>query len=352
MTFGLDHYVPALKLKAGEKAALAMLAPSVKACVTPLLQVVERRDDKPLEAHVETAFKKLAPAVEGFPRVFLDPIELGPDGAEAARELFARGAALGVPFTPVTGLSRVAAMTVAAREAWGRTGLAVRVTKEEFEAGALPGELERFVEEHAIVVKESDLLVDLGPVEAMIAEGIVELARLMLESLPQLARWRTLTVLASAFPRSMGIVETESHALVERAEWTAWRETLRHAARRAPTFGDWGIQHPDGVEGFDPVKMQASASIRYATETHWLLVKGRGTKRHPPSTQMRGLAGKLTAGPLAKCFAGAEHCAACRRIVDAAKGAPKLGSPTKWRELGTAHHLTTTVRAIQRLHGP
>ena len=39
----------------------------------------------------------------------------------------------------------------------------------------------------------------------------------------------------------------------------------------SPTFSDCAIQHPVGVEGFNPRTMQVSASVRYALPDQWLL---------------------------------------------------------------------------------
>jgi hypothetical protein len=104
----------------------------------------------------------------------------------------------------------------------------------------------------------------------------------LLNEVPDQVRWRTLTISASAFPASMSGVNRNSFSLVERNEWKAWRDML-HANRRRlsrlPTYSDCGIQHPAGVEGFDPRTMQASASVRYAIPEDWLLIKGEGTAR-------------------------------------------------------------------------
>ena len=354
MTFGLNHYVPALKLKAGEKDALAILSSTIKQRITPILQVVERVGPKPIDKHIETAFKKILPAVTGLSRFFIDPMEIASAGPPAAKSVFAECAKLGVPFTPVAAPSRPSNLTLAAIQAPGRSGLAVRVTRADFESGALaafPG----YLAAHSISAVETDLIVDLGPVEDMIADGIAALAEAFISSVPHIAQWRTLTLLASAFPMSMRHVDKDSHDYVERAEWQAWRNNLRKAGPslpRPPTFGDWGIQHPVGVENFDPVKMQGSAAIRYATGVNWLLIKGRGTRKLSPGKQMPGLAAQLTTGALKKSFAGRSHCAACALIVAAANGAPSLAGLTKWRQIGTAHHITTTVEAIQNLPSP
>lgn len=355
MTFGADHYVPALKLKLGEKDALAMLSATIKARITPLFQIVEMNGTKSLDEHLETAFKKFHPSVAGVGRYFIDPIEIEAHGAAAAAKVFDMCRYQALPFTPVTGISRPTALTAAAMSASGRTGLAIRLTRKDFESGQVQTALPAFIELQKIDPAATDLIVDAGAVSDMIEEGIAAMAELFLASIPKLSSWKTLTLIASAFPRSMQHVDRDSHALVQRAEWVAWRDHLRRnrtTLARLPTFGDWGIQHPTGVEQFDPIKMQASAAIRYTLDSQWLLIKGRGTKKSSPSVQMPGLARSLVSGPHKKHFLKAQHCAGCELIEKAAQGAPKVGSLTKWRQIGTGHHITTTVEAIQRLPWP
>jgi hypothetical protein len=121
---------------------------------------------------------------------------------------------------------------------------------------------------------------------------------------------------------------------------------------RLPTFSDCAIQHPTGVEGFDPRIMQASASIRITQLDHWLLVKGVSTRNIPASSQFPGLARQLVYGNLARYFAGAGHCAGCAQMFDAANGAPKLGTAEIWRRLCTIHHITRAVEMIAGLTWP
>ena len=56
MTFGPDHYVPVLKIKRGEKAALQLVAPFLQEKMTPLLEVVERKGGA-IGNHLDKAFK-------------------------------------------------------------------------------------------------------------------------------------------------------------------------------------------------------------------------------------------------------------------------------------------------------
>lgn len=352
MTFGPREYVPVLKVKRGEKGALRSLASDVAQHTTPLLEIVERRATG-LEAHVQTAFSNLATSVQGFSRCFLDARELAEDGEAAARLVFARASAEGIAFTPVTGVTRTA--DVAAALGHRQHGLALRPTRAELESGALSTELGTFLVRHRIDPEEIDLILDLGAVDDMVAEGISALAAAFLAAVGDHPRWRTFTISASAFPLSMRMVDRNSHVLVERAEWVGWRDSL-HARRgeivRLPTFSDCCIQHPRGVEGFDPRMMPVSAAIRYAWQEWWLLIKGESTRRTLPSIQFPALAAQLVRGVHRARFYGPDHCEGCRLIQASADNEPGLGSAEAWRRLGTIHHITTVAEQIAGLPWP
>jgi hypothetical protein len=354
MTFGADHYVPILKLKQGEKQALGAIAPTIRQRTTPLLEVVELASNKSLPQHLATSFKGLAQGVHGFARFFLDTREISPAGGAGAAAAFEAAAAIGTaPFTPVTGLSRTA--DVAAAMAHRKNGVAVRLSRDEFESGQIPRSLPPWLAAHGLTPEHVDLIVDLGAVDDMVVAGVVALTTAFLADVPDHTRWRTLTVSACAFPMSMGVVDRHSHDFVDRIEWQAWRDAL-HAVRsslpRVPSFSDGAIQHPRGVEGFDFTIMQISASARYTLADRWLLIKGESTRNVPPGTQFPSLATQLVYGHLAPHFAGAKHCAGCKGIHEAANGAPRFGSAGVWRRLGTIHHITRAVEELVQLPWP
>ena len=306
MTFGSRHYVPVLKVKRGEKSALQLVAPNHRKHITPLLEIVEwrRRQEKPtLSSHLDTAFKGLAECLQWYPRCFLDARELTPESPTAARQVFGKAAAAGIPFIPVTGISNRVDTPAAVSNR--DLGLAIRLTREDFEVGDLISSLPAFMKRHGIGYADTDLILDFGPVEDMVTGGVVRLASQFLRDIMNPSRWRTLIVSGSAFPQGMGVVERNSHAVVTRVEWLAWKH-LRGGGQlsRVPTYSDCAIQHPSGVEGFDPRIMQVSASVRYALADDWLLIKGEGIRRHPARLQFPGLAKRLVYGHLRDHFRG------------------------------------------------
>lgn len=355
MTFGAHHYVPVLKVKRGEKKALSLILPALRARITPLLEIVERKDDKAatVAAHLDKAFKGLAGSITSYARCFVDTREIASDGPAAALEVFRRATSAGIVFTPVTGISRTA--DVAAALSHQRHGIALRLTREEFESGNLTGSLQAFMAQHGLTPEGTDLIVDLGAVDEMIVDGVAALTAAFLSEVPDHLRWRTFTISACAFPMSMGGVARNSDNLVERAEWIAWRDRL-HAARsriaRLPTFSDCAIQYPKGVEGFDPRIMQMSASIRYAMPDNWLLIKGESTRVTRPGVQFPALATKLVYGHLRSSFFGPAHCEGCRSMKAAADRAGGFGSAEAWRRLGTIHHISLVIQGLAALPWP
>ncbi len=355
MTFGAHHYVPVLKVKRGEKRALSLVQRVFRARITPLLEIVERKPDTAatIADHLDNAFKGLAGSVTSYARCFLDAREIARDGPAAALEVFRRATSAGIVFTPVTGICRSA--DVAAALGHQRHGIALRLTREEFESGNLTGGLQAFMAQHGLTPEGTDLIIDLGAVDEMIVDGIAALSAAFLFDVPDHLRWRTFTISACAFPMSMGVVARNSHNHVERAEWIAWRDHL-HARRsllpRLATFSDCAIQHPKGVEDFDFRTMQVSASIRYAMSDDWLLIKGESTRVTRPGVQFPALATKLVYGQLRSSFSGSAHCEGCKSMKAAADRAAGFGSAEAWRRLGTIHHISLVMHGLAALPWP
>ena len=346
MTLGPRDYVPVLKVKRGEKGALRAIPDASRRRITPLLEIVERTD-KELDEHLRNAFSGLSESLNGYPRCFLDVREIEQDGPTGADEAFRMATDSGISFIPVTGVTRDVDLAAALR--FGANGLALRLTRREFEDGILLQGIPRFMAECGLIPESVDLIIDLGPLDDFVTEGVVAFGTAFLREIPNQARWRSLIISGCAFPRSMGVVQRNSYAYIERMEWIAWRDNLwanANQIERLPTYSDCAIQHPMGVEGFDPIRMQASASIRYTLAENWLLIKGEGTRRFPASEQFPQLATQLVYGIHSHHFMGRDHCPGCLSIAMAADGEPRLGSPEVWRRLGTIHHISTVLQQL------
>ena len=352
MKFGPDHYVPVLKVKRAEKSALADLGNSHPGAVTPLLEIVARKPEKSLPDHIDTAFDKLAQSVVKFSPCFLDTRELTPDGNSAAVAVYERARAEGIEFVPVVGIAR--AVGNAAAFQFRENGVALRITRPEMEAAGLTCTIQAFLQANNLKPDDVDLIMDMGYVGDMISVGVSLFANTFLQAIPNRIAWRTFTLSACAFPSSMGKVGKNAHLLVDRSEWMCWKGLYGQRATldRLPTFSDCAIQHPDGVEGFDPKTMAASAAARYTAGASWLLVKGESTKIKKPGVQFLKIAKEIVSNKYGHHYSGVNHCTGCRMINDAASGAPKLGSLEKWRLIGSIHHVTAVMKDLSALRWP
>ncbi|TKJ40669.1 hypothetical protein CEE37_06815 [candidate division LCP-89 bacterium B3_LCP] len=352
MNFDSNHYVSILKVKQGEKKALQSISPPLKSYLTPMLEFVERKSGS-IDDHLNTAFNDLAESVQGYSRCFIDLLELASDGPQVAKNILERAGKERIVFTPVTGISRTA--DVAAVLNHRTNGIAIRLTRQDFEEGSLRQNLKKFINHNILSVEETDLVVDIGSVEDLIEHGVKHLAEAFLAEVPDPQLWRTFTITGSSFPQSMGVVDRHSFKNVARLEWKVWRNSLyanRLKLNRLPTFSDCAIQNPIGVEGFDFRIHQVSPSIRYTSGEDWLLIKGESNSRVLPSTQFPALASRLVYGNLSDQFRGESHCEGCAMVKKAADGVKGFGSATKWRLIGTIHHITTVVEELASLPSP
>jgi hypothetical protein len=349
------HYVPVLKWKQGEQRALKEIEATVKGALTPLLEMTFTPDHdtgnpaKPIEDLVEAAVGAI---VDNWPRgrsFFLDAGMfagvVGGAGRDGAAALFHEAAGLSLPFVPVVGLHRSAAELDAALGARSR-GTCFRVSLDDFEAGSLAMTVDSFVKKHGLSLDDTDLVMDLG---AFIEDrpGLMEtLSRSFIAEVPSIEAWRSVTLVGSAFPASLAAVQTDGEMTVTRLEWLNWLRLRTLKSSRIPTFGDYGIQHPEGPENLDPRKITLSASIRYTLEKSWLIVKGRTQKASPFTEQFPALATRLRRDPR---YMGVMHCRGCGDVDQASQGAPNLSALTVWRRIGTIHHITATVEQIAAL---
>ena len=235
MTIGPTSYVPVLKIKRGEKAALGAVAHGLRPRITPLLEVVQRTKDE-IDSHLDTTFKGFSENLNGYPHCFLDTREIADDGTVAVESVFHRAMSAGIPFIPVTGVTRT--VDVAAALQYRSRGVAVRLTRAEFESGVLPQAIPSFLQSCGLSPEEVDLIVDIGPVNDFVAQGVIALSNAFVAEVPDHTKWRTFIVSGCAFPPSMGQVPRNSYAYVDRAEWIAWRDNFLANSHRISSGAD------------------------------------------------------------------------------------------------------------------
>lgn len=357
------HYVPILKGKEGEYGALQELSASAKSNIVPLIEVISIPWDfdndvpaKTIDDHLKPVGQKIARSWGVDRPLFIDPYwidetERMADGRHPVTFIFEEGRNKSLLAIPVTGLRRGADYQAAVKDVIrdDNRGVCIRLENEDFEdLLGLGGSLDSLLVFLGISKADADLLLDFRDLTANQTSTVSLAAQSIVSLLPGINDWRSLIFAASGFPATMPGPSTTT--TVPRAEWSVWEGLVKHRHRlpRLPTFGDYGISHPDPLDDVDPRNMRLSASIRYTTDTEWLILKGRGLRKFG-FAQFHDLSKTLIARPEYK---GATYSWGDGYIEECAGRTKNPGSLSTWRKVGTNHHLTLVSEQVAKLRAP
>lgn len=355
-------YVPILKGKEGEFAALEALRPDIRTQLMPLIEIpavpydyANERPAKSLDEHVAGIADRVRRCCPNGP-VYLDlpwfeEEEHLQDGRVAFEAVLEDCARLGVRAVPV--VSRTNSNDyVAAAGRYSKTnhnGGCIRLLVDDFEEEIdLDTEIDRLLKILGGVGASSiDLLIDLEDLGPDASRAVL-IARSVFSMIPKKEGWRSMILAAASFPEDLSEVDAATITRLPRNEWDLWKTLQRRPGilpRRDLIFGDYAIAHPVPKE-LDPRTMRMSANIRYTTADHWLVVKGRNVRQYG-FDQYFDLCRELVRRPE---YAGREFCWGDQYIADCAEGITGPGNATTWRKVGTNHHLTLVTRELATLH--
>ncbi|WP_225802100.1 beta family protein [Streptomyces sp. NK15101] len=348
-------YVPALPARPSALAAYDGLAPDVRAVVAPLWTVPPRfgrertptcPPPRPLDPDPAALGRHAHRALDLVARVQRDrPAWV--DTCHVEREPGFPGlGAVRPPLRPVTGVERDPAQQLACAETAraGGTGLGVRVRPNTREGKAEA--LHRLLERIAFARCPVDLLLDLGAVDE--DRGADRTALHALNLLGPLHPWRTVVLLAGAFPRTGPEAYGAPLAETYRAD-RLLPELLRHtggASGPRPVHGDYGAHDPAGADrvsdtGDDPFR----GALRYTAEQTFLIGEVPAETGH--HLTVRALAREIVSSP---SFRGARYSEGDRWLQACADGGglPGTGHPDLWILAGHSQHLTHVARELRR----
>jgi len=359
--FDHRHYIPILKAKGGELLALRDLSPQAKAMLTPLLEMQppswDFEDDKPsktVKSQLDTAISKIGRAWTGNGPAFVDTRLLEESEVEGGDNplcyVLHQLEPVGVECIPVVYLSSGAKHTECARRHVENVdrGCCLRLTLEDINADSLEEDIESLRESLGIEREHIDLILDLEAFSPSESARVLIAAKACLQSVPSLTAWRTLTLAGTSFPVNMSEFSASSANSIPRTELAVWDMLVRSPKTpRLPAFGDYAIQHPDLVE-LDPRIITMSASVRYATDADWLLLRGRSVRKHG-FKQYEDLCKKLAGRSE---FLGGDHCWGCDYIQKCGSGTESHGNAMTWRRVGTVHHVTLVADQISNYPAP
>ena len=359
--FDHKHYVPILKGRDGEYGALSSLLPESRDRITPLLELPpipwdfeQERPAKTIDSHLKKVGQKIERAWGPDRRLFLDfmwiaEAERMGDGMHPVQHVFASARDRRLAVVPVVGLLRgedhLAACAEVVRED-GR-GVCIRLQREDFvEFADLRAELQRVLAAVGVAPGMADLLLDLRALTPAQRQIDATSTLALISRIPDLARWRTFALAATSFPENLIGLPPSDCSKIPRQEWELWRDVLRRRPSRLPTFGDYGISHPEPAE-VDYRVMRPSASVRYAADGSWLVLKGRNLRDHGYE-QFHDVCRELIGMTE---YSGRRFSWGDKYIDDCANERVGTWNLTTWRKVGTSHHLAFVLRELANAFG-
>ena len=348
-TFDEKHYVPILKWKRGEATALKELAPRVKSACTPVIEIApipfdyeKSIDKKTTREHFEAAAEMLKTnwgAAPAFVDLRLLPAKLANGKAlTLMMELMRKAGAHAIPVVSTTSPPDVLAAAAGAHASDGY-GVCVRDRIDDVLSPAYPASIASTLLALGTTHRGVDLILDLQDVSITKLSVMLSATQGAIMKIPSPLAWRTLTLASTAFPVNLSGLVPGVHS-IPRSDWMLWSKLP--SLPRVPTYGDYAVSHWD-VQELDPRVIKISASIRYTTDTEWIIFRGRNVKAHgfgQYSTFSKQLM-KHAAYCGASFSAGDDYIAKC-----AAGGG--TGNHETWRRVATNHHITFAARQLAK----
>lgn len=356
------QYVPILKGKEGELAALKALWIDARQTILPLIEIpeipfdfVNEQPAKSLDEHVASIPEKLLDAWGPGRRVLIDlpdatiAGEISEGSPHPISTLFAQLHERAIAAVPVTSLQRAGTTqdTIAKVISSQQRGVCLRAPIEDFdEERDISKELNDLLSAIGATPATTDLVIDFGDLGDIPAAQLRLLARSALNLVNDAGSYRTFALVATSFPQDLTDVDAQTIARLPRREWELWQGLCSRPERlsRLPSYGDYGISHPASAS-IDPRMMRMSASIRYTAPKEWLIVKGRNVRDHG-FAQFNALCSALVELPE---FSGESFSWGDDFIAKCARREAGPGNATTWRKVGTNHHLTLVASQLANL---
>lgn len=343
-------YMPVIRVKEGERRALANLEPQTSAGLLPLFDVQRNDEKKSLHEHIRDSVDVIRQVWSTHGEFLVDISQIPVDAR--CRD----------------GVHPIAAINLVCRELGLRPTFAYAFDRsdapydEAIVAAVLSGPVPHRI---AFRLQEQDLLfwdetvermariVARSKVDMSAATVIIDLQALSttssvdtdllrerLHALSKAGAGR-LVLLGSSMPQSESL-KADAAVAIRRHEVAVWESMLRFV----PTllFGDYGIVHPHFAHLKGSAAPIPAPKAKYATPSNWQIIKGHKPRKGEGS-QYPAIARKILEAPW---FRSNDFGWGAERIREVAtRGSGKRGTPTCWIAFCTQIHLAITVKQVE-----
>ncbi|MEU9860947.1 hypothetical protein AB0D99_08730 [Streptomyces sp. NPDC047971] len=347
-------YVPILKGKAGEFAALGHVTPEVRSHIRPVMELVPDPDvrdvletfcDRAMDAVPQGAVLSVDCGALPTARVLAG--DAGGPMARLSESLGLRGVAM----CPV--VRHTDERDVLVEAAWAsaehRTGACLRVSVALDPPRRLPDydEIRWLLTALRLEPEEVDLLIDAGPVDSETERD--RLADRAVRALEALAPWgwRHECIAAGAFPVDLTGFPRGRATPVARRDAQLWRRVLNGCHGRVPDFGDFGVTHPRM-----PARSRGTPdpNLRYTTPDAWQVFVYPRVRAG--NDDFFVLSADLVDSPHWPTTGAGTSWGDARLKECASRRRSRAGGGTEWRAWATSHHLAVVTADLTTRGGP
>ena len=329
------RYIPVVRTKAGEADALGNLSPAARAKTFPLVR---------LGATVPPTFlPKMTLQAAGMPLALDGVYNFDATGSAAVfNSLFDGLGQNGFPVIPVISYRATQAYNFAAAQTVGRysPGFLLQIPLAD-----LPNLAAWVAQAPHWAPDQIDVLIDAAGVAEHDPNQMGDYIAHTINAANITAQpWRSITLHSWSAPKDVGQLNPGRNQ-VSRHDWLVWMRS-RNLVDFQLDYSDSGHVHPslDEVPGY--AMANATVSVRYAVDDHWIIHKGvstTGPNGIPMGIQYRGHARALIAEPL---FGGVAGCWGDTRVQHYASTPAGTGGRGQWAALLLNRHISLVADRI------
>ncbi|BBB66567.1 hypothetical protein UNDYM_2314 [Undibacterium sp. YM2] len=349
-------YVPLVKGKRNDLVAVGKVNNDVRQLMKPFVEAMPINPKKPfVEEHVHKLcgyIRKHLPMGDIFVDFFgLMPDAVIPDGTNAILHGFALLKAFGRPVTPAFGFERNDnlwdALGTIARDF--DKGFCFRLSRDDLAEYLFDDVWALIIERTAqmrLPQDKIDLLLDLRHIDDDDNTNLAESVVSFLFHNPNVAGYRSIIVAGSSALKTVSDIEKDNVGEVIRQELHLWSTLWRDMPDTVkPTFGDYGVIHPDFSD--QNASLKVNAKIRYTAGDKIIYFRGHGLHRPVKDyDQYHDIAARVTSD---RRYVDRSRSFGDAYIDDCAKRLIKPGSLGTWVVADMNHHVCYTARQLARL---
>lgn len=325
------RYLPMLRSKAGDAAALLHLASKFRDCLLPVVHLTHV-PAATFGSAISSAWAGRPMALDGK---FLTDMTGSTQGFNQMFDEIGQGKVALIPSIEYNPTAGYLAAVQKARNKYA-PGVLVKVRPNQLH------DVLNWCTAQMWRPTEIDLVInlaDIGGYDAAMLTSMV--SKTVVQHIPNPSPWRSLTLCASSAPRDdSGLLRGRN--IVPRSEWQLWRNSAREAPHHLD-YSDFLTVHPDLSDPPRYALTRMIVSVRYTIQNDWIILKGSsmtGETTQQMTAQYGSHAKTLVADPN---FGGLHECWADDKIRKIANGEPGGGSRAVWTSIVASRHLSFVV---------